>query len=78
MEIHMSSKTNDTNIDYITIQAHIRAARLEQSVAVGKLIANGLVSAWSGTRRVVARLAHLSRWIGQPARDYTTAMPRQF
>lgn len=74
----MSSKMNDTNIDYITIQAHIRAARLEQSAVLGTLIGNGLASAWSGTRRVLARLAHLSRWIGQPAREYTTAMPRQF
>lgn len=74
----MSNKMRNTTIDYTTIQAHIREARLEQSAMLGKLIADGLFSAWTGTRRAVARLAHLSRWISQPAREYTTAMPRQF
>ena len=49
----------DSYPDFAAIEAHIRRARVERSVAIAQLLANGLAGTWRGLKKVAAALANI-------------------
>ena len=63
-------------IDYSAIETHIRRARLQRSAAIGELIADGVVSTWTGLKHAAAWIARQAHLATQTPHDYTTSLPR--
>ena len=65
-------------IDYALIAVHIRRARVQQSVYLGELIADGILAVWSDAKRLAATASEKVSELVQTPDSYSTSMPRRF
>jgi hypothetical protein len=56
--------------DFAAIEAHIRRARVERSVAIAQFLADAVVGTWRGLRKMGASLAQIKAH--KPARTVAT------
>ena len=64
--------------DYRQIELHIRRARLERSMVLGNIIANGIFVLWTSARRLAARAAATIKSLVETPDEFSTALPRRF
>jgi hypothetical protein len=56
--------------DFAAIEAHIRRARVERSVAIAQFLADGIVGSWRGLKNIGAALANIKG--AKPVRTVAT------